>query len=203
MILRSRRWRLLIRVTVLALASGLMLAFAAPASYALKDDTPKLITRANQLFDKEHPVEDSYIYTSALPDLTTIVTTHGINTTYHWMRLSEFGNTLIVRTEGPKFLSSYYRNMELSRAEYLKKATFYGKITLLKQQAGSDEVVKELALQGVYVDKDTTMVLLEGEEPSTYRPMVPVVGMLALFWILALVGLLRILSGRRPRRRRA
>src|SRR5437870_5294518 len=104
MILQSRRWRLLIRVTVLALASALMLAFAAPASYALQDDTPKPITRAEQLFNKEKPVEGTYIYTSAMPDLARIVTTHGIGTTYHWIPLPGYGNHLLVRAEGDSFL---------------------------------------------------------------------------------------------------
>ena len=53
MILQSRKWRLLLRMITLVITSTLMLAFAAPASYALQDDRPKLITAAGQLFDKQ------------------------------------------------------------------------------------------------------------------------------------------------------
>src|SRR5438094_5707617 len=80
MILQSRKWRLLLRIITLVVTSVLMLAFAAPASYALQDDTPKLITRADQLFDKQRPIADSYVYTSAFPDLARILTTPGIGT---------------------------------------------------------------------------------------------------------------------------
>ncbi len=202
MILQSRKWRLLLRVAVLAFASVLMLAFAAPASYALQDDRPKPVTRIEQLYDKEKPVEGTYIYTSALPDLERMVTTYSINATYHWIPLPGYGNHLLVRADGDDFLHAYYRNMDLNLDAQIKVANFYGKVTPLKSQAGSEEVVKDLAQKGITVDKEDTMVLLQGEEPSAYRPMVPVVGVLALFWILALVGLMRILSGRRPRRRR-
>jgi hypothetical protein len=204
MILQSRKWRLLLRGVVLALASALMLAFAAPASYALQDDRPKLITSAEQLYDPDKPVADTYIYTSALPDLARMVTTQGINTTYHWIALPAYGNHLLIRTEGDSFLHGYYRNMDLNMITQPVEGNFYGKVTPLKNQAGSEEVVKELADKGIEVDKDKVMVILQGEEPSTYRPMVPIVGVLAVFWILALVGLLRIVSGRRnPRRRKA
>jgi hypothetical protein len=202
MILQSRKWRLLIRVVVLVLASALMLAFAAPASYALQDDRPKQITRAAQLYDKEKPVEDAYVYTRALPDLGRVVTTHTINTTYHWIPLPGYGNLLFVRVEGDSFLHAYFRNMDLNLDTEVREANFYGKVTSLKSQAGTEEVIKALAGSGINVDKDKAMVLLQGEEPSTYRPMVPVVGVLALFWILALVGLVQILSGRRNRHRR-
>src|SRR5437763_4162853 len=85
MILQSRKWRLLLRMVTLVITSTLMLAFAAPASYALQDDRPKLITPANQLFDKQKPIAETYVYTSALPDLAHIVTTRGIGTTYYWI----------------------------------------------------------------------------------------------------------------------
>ena len=202
MILQSRKWRLLVRGVILALASALMLAFAAPASYALQDDRPKLITAAEQLYNPDKPVADTYIYTSALPDLARMVTTHTINATYHWIVLPIYGNHLLVRAEGDSFLHAYYRSMDLNMVTQPVEGNFYGKVTPLKNQAGYEEVIKELAEKGVELDKDKVMVILQGEEPSTYRPMVPIVGVLAVFWILALVGLLRILSGRRNPRRR-
>ena len=204
MILQSRKWRLLLRVITLVVTSLLMLAFAAPASYALQDDRPKLITRVDQLFDKQRPIADSYVYTSALPDLAHIVTTRGIGTTYYWIPLPAYGNKLLVRADGESFLHAYYRAADLNLDPGPREANFYGKITPLTGQADWERLVDRLALEGVTVDKEQTMVLLQGEEPSTYRPMVPVVGFLALSWVLALVGLFNILilSGRRQRRRR-
>src|SRR5437899_3153373 len=136
MILQSRKWRLLIRVAVLVFASVLMLAFAAPASYALQDDRPKLVTRAEQLYDKEKPVEGTYIYMSALPDMARMVTTHSINAAYHWIPLPGFGNHLLVRAEGDSFLHAYYLNMDLNLDTQIKVGNFYGKVTPLKEQAG-------------------------------------------------------------------
>jgi hypothetical protein len=203
MILQSRKWRLLIRTIVLALASALLLAFAAPASYALQADTPKLVTSATELLNKEQPISGAYIFTSSMPDLANIVTTESLATSYHWIVLPAFGNNLLVRTEGDSYLHAYYRAMDLNMDTAPRAGNFYGKVTALREQTGADEAVKQLAANGVQIDADTAMVILQGEAPSTYRPMVPVVGVLAVFWLLALVGLYNILSGRRQRRRRA
>jgi hypothetical protein len=201
MILQSRKWRLLLRIITLVVTSTLMLAFAAPASYALQDDTPKLIARADQLFDKQRPIADSYVYTSALPDLNHIVTTRGIGTTYYWIPLPQYGNKLLVRAEGESFLHAYYRAADLNLDSGPREANFHGKITALTGQADWERLASRLALEGVTVDKEHTMVLLQGEVPHTYRPMVPVVGVLAAFWALALVGVLRILRGNGARRK--
>ncbi|MFL5732757.1 MAG: hypothetical protein ACJ78Q_06105 [Chloroflexia bacterium] len=195
MILQSRKWRLLLRVITLVVTSSLMLAFAAPASYALQDDRPKLISRAEQLFDKEKPVDGTYVYTSALPDLAHMVTTRGIGTTYYWIPLARFGNKLLVRAEGDSFLQAYYKAADLNLDSGPREGTFYGKITSLTSQADWERLAGRLDSAGVKIDNEQTMVLLQGEAPQTYRPMVPVVGVLAAFWALALVGLLRIVRG--------
>src|SRR5205823_13969939 len=107
-------WRLLIRVVALVVTSLLMLAFAAPASYALQDDRPRSISRVEQLFDKERPIADTFIYTSAVPDLQHIVTTKGIGTTYYWMVLPGYNNQLFVRADGDSFLQAYYHASDLN-----------------------------------------------------------------------------------------
>jgi len=197
MILQSRKWRLLIRTLTLIITSTLMLAFAAPASYALQDDRPKLITHAEQLYNKELPLAGRYVYTSSLPDLQHIATTQSIATTYYWIPLPEYDNQLLVRVEGNNFLHAYYRTADLNMDARPRTGNFFGKITALTEQADTDKVMENLANQGILVDKENAMVLLQGEEPGTYRPMVPVVGVLAAFWALALVGLLRIWRGGR------
>ena len=201
MILHSRRWRLLIRTAVLLLAGVLMLVFAAPASYALQNDTPKLITGPTQLHDKTQPIADSYVYTSDVPDLSHVVTTHDLTAEYNWLAVPSYNGQLLVRAEGPSFLHAYYRGMDLNMYDSPVAANFYGKVTPLKGQADADQVVKDFAKHGISVEKETAMVILQGEEPRTYRPMVPVVGLLATSWLAALVGLLRILTGGPGRRR--
>jgi hypothetical protein len=200
MILRSRKWRLLIRTMVLLLAGVLMLVFAAPASYALQDDTPQLITPSTDLHNEMRPLAETFVYTSDLPDLARIVTTKGIATTYHWIPVPGYGGRLFVRAEGDSFLHAYYRAMDLNMATGPRPANFYGKITPVKSQADAQEAIDALAARGIEVDKETAMVILQGEMPRSFRPMVPVWGMLALFWLFALVGLLRILSGQTQRR---
>jgi hypothetical protein len=202
MILQSRKWRLLIRMITLVITSSLMLAFAAPASYALQDDRPTQITHAEQLFDKEKSIAESYVYTSAMPDLAHIVTTRGIGTTYYWIPLPQYGNKLLVRAEGESFLHAYYRAADLNLDSQPRYANFFGKITPLTGQADWERLAAKLNFEGLQIDKQKTMVLLQGEEPQAYRPMVPVVGLLAAFWALALVGLLRILRGGGGSRRR-
>ena len=117
--------------------------------------------------------------------------------------LPGYNDQLVVRTEGNSFIHAYYRSMDLNMYDAPVPGNFYGKATPLKSQPDANDVVKELAQEGINIDKENTMVLLQGEEPSTYRPMVPVVGILALCWIIALIGLFRILSGRTQRRRPA
>lgn len=203
MILQSRKWRLLIRTITLAITSILMLVFVAPASYALQDDRPKLITQIEQLHNKELPLAGRYVYTSSLPDLQHIVTTHGIATTYYWIPLPQYDNQLLVRAEGDSFLHAYYRAMDLNMDTQPRPGNFFGKITTLSEQADTGKVAEDLAQQGIQIDKEKAMVLLQGEQPGTYRPMVPVVGVLATFWTLALVGLLRIWRSGGRRRRNA
>lgn len=202
MILQSRKWRMLIRTITLVISSVLMLVFAAPASYALQDDTPKPVTRVDQLFSKEKPLTDSYVHTSAVPDYSHTIVTHDGSTTYYWIPLGGYDNELFVRAEGEDFLRAYKRSVDMDPGNSPKMSSYYGKLTKLDGQAGSETVIKELASQGIQINKDKTMVLLHGEEPRTYRPIVPVWGILALLWGLALVGLVRIWRGRRPRRPR-
>lgn len=200
MILQSRKWRMLIRLVTLAVTGLLVLVLVAPASYALQDDTPRALTRIGQLLDRENPVADKYIYASAVPDLTRIVATEGLGTTYYWLLVRRYDNLLLVRADGKEFLSDYARGIELSKATGDVPAHLYGKITPLQGQAGAADVIEAVAERGITLDPERTMVILQGEKPSTYRPAVPAVGLLALLWFLALLGLMRIMRGR-PRRR--
>jgi hypothetical protein len=204
MIWESRKWRLVTRLMALVVASILMFAVAGPVSYALQDDTPKHVMVARQLFDEEgKPVTDRYIYVEALPDLARVVTTGEGNSTHYLIPISGFGNQLFIYTDKGKYLFPFDYT---SGDGFLTDSTpirYFGKVTTLQSQINAGEAFEGLATQGINADKDSTMVLVQGEEPSSYRPMVPVMPALALFWAVTLVGAWQIWRGRRPRRKPA
>src|SRR5207237_499105 len=121
-----------------------------------------------------------------------------IITAYHWIPLRGFNNEIIVRVEEKNYFFSYgyTPSTGFTGAEQVH---YTGKLLALKNQVGADKIVQELAGHGIKIDKDTAMILSQGEIPSAYRPMVPVMPALAWLWLAALAGLVQILRGRRPR----
>jgi hypothetical protein len=201
MILESRKWRLVLRIMALVVTTSLMLAVAGPVSYALQDDTPKQITIPRQLYGPEgEPLTDSFVYLEAVPDLDRSVRTGEDDDTHYWLPLRGYGSTLFVRTKEGKYLLPYRYTGAPSSALY-GAGHFSGKLTTLKGQPDAEDAVEAFAARGIGVNADTAMVLLLGEEPKTYRPIVPVMPLLAMFWGVALVGAWQIWRGRqRPRR---
>jgi hypothetical protein len=188
----------------MVVASILMFAGAGPASYALQDDTPKHITVARQLYDeKGKPVTDRYIYEEALPDLSRVVTTGEGGNTRYLIPISGFNRQLFVYTDKGKYLFPFDYTPEAGFLVDSKPIRYFGKVTTLQSQINASEAFEGLAAQGIYLDEETTMVLVQGEEPSNYRPIVPVMPVLAIFWGLALIGAWQIWRGRRTRRRPA
>ena len=201
MILESRKWRLVLRILALALTTGLMLAVAGPVSYALQDDSPKQISVPRQLYGPEgEPLADSYIFLEAVPDLDRSARTGEGDSTRYWLPLRGYGSALFVRTDEGKYLLPYRYAGGPGLGLY-STGHFSGKLTTLKGQPDAEDAVEALAAQGIGVNKETAMVLLLGEEPKEYRPMVPIMPLLALFWVVVLVGAWQIWRGRqRPRR---
>jgi hypothetical protein len=198
MILRSRKWRLLIRVMALAMTSLLMLAFAGPVSYALQDDTPKPVSSFTQLYNKQDPVANTYVNVTGVPNLSRAFALREGDTIYYWIPLAGYDNELFVRTKDVRYLLARYLIPGLTATSLVH---YTGKITTLDAQSDSEKAIKQLAEQGIYVDKETAMVLSQGETPSTYRPMVPVMPVLAWLWGVALIGLFQIWRGRQPRKK--
>ncbi|MDQ6692861.1 MAG: hypothetical protein M3014_00335 [Chloroflexota bacterium] len=201
MILHSRKWRTLIRVVALIVTSVLMLAFAGPASYALQDDSPKLVTNSSQLFDKQKPIDDSYIDVKAVPDVNHAVVVKGLVATHYVIPLKGFGQQLFVRTDDPQYLFPYDYSPEqgFSGGE---EVAYAGKATPLDADPEGGKISEELVRNGIVVDKNKVMVLSQGEAPRIYRPVVPVMmPLLAWLWLIALVGLVQIWRGRGPRAR--
>jgi hypothetical protein len=200
---QSRKWRLVIRILALVLTSILMLAFAGPVSYALQDDTPMQISMLRELYDeKGQPIADSFADVEAVPDLLNVVRTGEGDSTHYWIPVQGYDHVLFVRTDKGKYLFPYDYSADAG-FEHNDIVRFYGKVTRLEGQPDGEEALEALAAEGITVDKEEAMVLLQGEEPSIYRPMVPVMPLLALFWIVALAGAWQILRGRRPRTLRA
>ncbi len=198
MIHQSRKWRLLIRIVALGMTSMMMLAFAGPVSYALQDDTPKRIDDPSQLFDaKGKPVADMYVDLWSVPELDKAATLKEGSDSYYWIPLRGYNNQLLVRTKDASYVFPY-GDSSLARLKTIPADQYSGKITALEGQPDADKVVEELGKRGVVVDKKKTMVLLQGEMPSTYRPIVPVMPVLAILWGVTLAGLFQIWRGRRP-----
>lgn len=192
MIHRSRRWRLLIRATTLAITTALMLAFAGVASYALQDDSPKPLTSPSQLDNKAKPIAETYVDVSAVPDLQHALTTRELMDSHYWIPLQGYGYELFVRTDSGQYLFPYDYTPEGGFSGQATPVQYSGKITTLASQANADEVVEALAKQGTKVDKSKAMVLLLNEAPAAYRPVVPVMPVLAWLWIVAFLGLIQI-----------
>jgi hypothetical protein len=198
MIMQSRRWRLAIRFVTLVITSALMLAFAGPVSYALQDDTPKSITSPRQLSDKEQPVANSYANVKGVLDVQHAFVVKDGSDTYYWIPLLGYGRELFVRTQESRYV---FPHDAVAPQSGPAEGYFAGKITSLSGEASADEALEKMAALGIEVDKEKAMVLLQGEVPKAYRPMVPVIPVLAWLWLAALVGIVQIWR-RRPARRR-
>lgn len=197
MILHSRKWRLLIRIVTLAITSVLMLAFAGAASYALQDDRPRPLTSSAQMYNKQKPLAETYVNVTAVPAIERALSTSElIGTTRYWIPLQGYNNELFVRTDSGQYLFPYDYNPETGFGGERSGVLYSGKITPLKGQANADDVIKQMAKQGVIVDKEKAMVLLQGEAPQAYRPVVPVMPVLAWLWLAAFLGLMQIWRGK-------
>jgi hypothetical protein len=202
MIWESRKWRLITRIFTLLVATVLMLAAAGPVSYALQDDTPMQVTYSRQLYDaKGAPYPDRYIYVQVTPDISNTITTGEGDSTHYWVPTGNFDSQLFIRTDKGRYLFPYDYDADGGFSIGSAPIYYFGKVTTLKSQPDADKAIEALAEHGVTVDKETAMVLIQGEEPSNYRPMVPVMPILAVVWGVMLIGVCQIWLGRRPMRR--
>ena len=198
MIYQSRRWRLWARCVTLAITSLLMLLFAGPATYALQSDSPKAITGPSQLLDKERPVEGSYIDARGIPDLSRAFSTSELLTTHYWIPIEGYDHQLLIRTDDPQYLFPADYD-PIAGFQEIGEMRYTGKVVSLKGQLNADDIIQTLQAQGMTIDKEKAVFISQGEVPSSYRPIVPVVPFIAWAWLVALVGLVQIARGRRPR----
>ena len=204
MILESRKWRLLIRLSTLVLTSMLMLWFAGPVTYALQDDTPTTLTTPFQLHDKTKPLEGTYVDAWGALTLHQAHTTREFVTTYYWIPVGGYENQLIIRTDDPQYLFPTDYDPMHGFVGGSPRLEYTGKIMPLKSQPNADKLIEEWAAMGLKVDKEKAMVLSQGEVPSAFRPIVPIMFVPVWLWVAALIGLIQIIWGRRiPRHKLA
>lgn len=186
MVIESRKWRLLLPAFVLIITGALIVGFFGSAVYALQKAEPAPILSAAQLVDST--LGGRYVTVEGVPDLTRSVTVRQGDVTTYWVPLVEYGDWLYVTTTDSAW--------QVPTGDHIHR--FTGKLGRLTSAADYSEFKRLADLPRPL--PDDAYVLVEGEEPDTYRPMVPVVGGLAVLWGLALWGFIRVWRHRGPRR---
>ena len=186
MVIESRKWRLLLPAFVLVVTGALIVGFAGSAVYALQKAEPAPILSAAQLADGTY--DGRYATVEGTPDLSRSVTVRQGDVTTHWVRLVEYGDGLYVTTTDSAW--------QVATGDRVRR--FTGKLGRLTAATDYNEFKRLADLP--HPLPDDAYVLVEGEEPDTYRPMLPLMGALLLLWALTLWGFIRIWRHRGPRR---
>ena len=188
MVFESRKWRLLLRAALLVGLGWAIIGWAGPALYALQEPEPAALTSPAQLADGA--LDGRFATVAARPDLPHAVAVHSESTTVYWVPLAGFDHRLLVSTPG------------LAWQQTDPVPRFTGKIVSLAtapDAAAFKAVLDREQPDQTWLPQKEVYVLLEGEHPGTYRPMIPVVGALALLLIVVSVDLVRVWR-RWPRR---
>jgi hypothetical protein len=191
MILESRKWRLIVQGLALLITTALILGYSGMASYALQDDTPQTIYGPGQLVGRE--LDGQFAVLRAQADLERAVALHRDGHTTYWVPVRGYTDiagaiTLFVLTD------------DVGGARRAGSAAFVGRLVRFADapHAGAaQDALREALAQPVGLD---SYVLIEGDAPQAYRPMVPLVGVLGVVWFLSLFAFTRAWR-RSPRRR--
>jgi hypothetical protein len=186
MVLKPRKWRLLLGAALLILTGALIFGWAGPALYALQKAEPAPIITSAQLEDSS--LAGRFATVEGRPDLTRVVTVHEAGVTTYWIPLVGYDNRL--------FVTSTHREWQAATREPVLR--FTGKVVRLSSAPDYD-AFKRLAKSTAIVFPDDAYALLEGEEPETYRPMVPVVGGLLILWLVVFIFFVQVWHRRQPR----
>jgi hypothetical protein len=186
MVIESRKWRLLLPAFVLLVTGALIVGFAGSAVYALQKAEPAPILSAAQLADGTY--DGRYATVEGTPDLARSVTVRQGDVTTYWVWLAEYGDGLYVTTTDSAW--------QVATGDRMRR--FTGKLGRLTSAADYSEFKRVADLPQPL--PDVAYVLVEGEEPDTYRPMLPLMGALLILWGLTLWGFIRIWRHRGPRR---
>jgi len=190
-VLESRKWRLILQGLVVLITSLLILGYSGLASYALQDDTPHAINGARRLAKDQ--LNGRFTVLRAQADLDHSVALHRDGHTSYWVPIRGY-------TDKEGAIKLFVITDDINFASGNTEVAFTGRLVPFDQApyAGDAEKVLNAALNDPVAPD--TYVLLEGEAPKTYRPMVPLVGGLGLVWFVTAVSFTR--SWRRAPRRR-
>jgi hypothetical protein len=185
MVLETRKWRLLLRAALLILTGALIFGWAGPALYALQKAEPAPILSPAQLEDKS--LAGRFATVEGTPDLDRVVVVHETGVTSYWVPLVGYADQLLVVTT--------HRDWETARTEPVLR--FTGKVVPLSSAPDYGAYKRIVAPDGTL--PEDAYALLEGEEPETYRPLIPVVGALLVLWLIVFIGFIQVWKRRRPR----
>jgi hypothetical protein len=185
MILESRKWRLWLLAALLLVTTWLIIGWAGSAAFALQQAEPAPINSSDQL--AQDAFNGRFATVESAPDLAGVVAVHQGGVTTYWVPLRGFSDRLFVTTNDTEWQTATVHPVQ----------RFTGKIVRLSDAPGYDGF-KHLLGPGK-LPPDEAYALLEGEQPDTYRPMVPMVAALIGVWLLGAVGFVRVWRRRRPR----
>jgi hypothetical protein len=185
MVIESRKWRLLVPAFVLIVTGTLIVGFGGSAIYALQKAEPAPILSAAQLVGGAY--DGRYATVEGVPDPARSVTVRQGDVTTYWVRLVEYGDGLYVTTTDSAW--------QVATGDRVRR--FTGKLGRLTSAADYAEFKRVAGLP--HPPPDDAYVLVEGEQPDTYRPMVPVVVGLVILWGLVFWGFIRVWRHRGPR----
>jgi hypothetical protein len=189
MILESRKWRLWLLAALLLVTSWLIIGWAGPASFALQQAEPAPIVSADQL--TQDALNGRFATVEGAPDLGRVVAVHQGGVTSYWVPLTGFADRLFVTTTDTAWQTATVHPVQ----------RFTGKIVHLSDAPDYDGFKR--LVTPAHVPPSEAYVLLEGEQPDTYRPMVPMVATLIGLWLVGAVGFVRVWRRRQPRGYRA
>jgi hypothetical protein len=201
MILESRKWRLILRGLVLLVTTALILGFSGPASYALQDDTPHAIYGRQSL--SKQSLDGRFAVLRAQAELDHAVALHRDGQTMYWVPVRGYTDKegsiklFILTDDVPSATGTPAVDGGAGATE---GAAFVGRVVRFAAAPYAADAEKVLITALNDPVAPDTYVLIQGEAPKAYRPMVPLIGGLGVVWFLSLVAFTRAWR-RSPRRR--
>ncbi len=197
MILESRKWRLILQGLALLVTTVLILGFSGPASYALQDDQPHTIYGSRTL--TKMGLNGRFTVLRAEAELDHAVALHRDGHTSYWVPVRGYTDKegaihLFILTD------DIHTAPPTTSGAAGAPAPFIGRLVRFDDAPHADAAQQVLSLALADPVAPDTYVLIEGDAPKAYRPMVPLVGGLGLVWFLSLVSFTRAWR-RAPRHR--
>jgi hypothetical protein len=198
MILESRKWRLILRALVLLVTTALILGFSGLTSYALQDDTPHAIYGRQSL--SKQSLDGRFAVLRAQAELDHAVALHRDGQTMYWVPVRGYTDKegsiklFILTDDVPSATSTPSLDSAPDGGAYVGRLV---RFAAAPYAADAEKVLITALNDPVGPD---TYVLIQGEAPKAYRPMVPLMGGLGVIWFLSLVSFTRAWR-RSPRRR--